>query len=95
MSTLTGFHCISVTIVSQWALSFAIIFIVEIKASFIRQSNTKITMNREYLSIRTSTRSNCVIHYGCIDFVTHAQFGVRSGLMTARDPKMSHDTGKQ
>ena len=46
-------------------------------------------------SIRTSTRSNCVIHYGCINFVTHAQFGVRSGLMTARDPKMSHDTGKQ
>ena len=45
--------------------------------------------------IRTSTRSNCVIHYGCINFVTHAQFGVRSGLMTARDPKMSHDTGKQ
>ena len=47
------------------------------------------------LPIRTSTRSNCVIHYGCINFVTHAQFGVRSGLMTARDPKMSHDTGKQ
>ena len=46
-------------------------------------------------SIRTSTRSNCVIHYGSINFVTHAQFGVRSGLMTARDPKMSHDTGKQ
>ena len=25
--------------------------------------------------IRTSTRSNCVIHYACINFATHAQFG--------------------
>ena len=46
---------------------------------------TFILSHRLFQAIRTSTRSNCVIHYGCINFVTHAQFGVRSGLMTARD----------
>ena len=29
-------------------------------------------------SIRTSTRSNCVIHYSCINFATHAQFGANT-----------------
>ena len=29
-------------------------------------------------SIRTSTRSNCVIHYTCINFATHAQFGANT-----------------
>ena len=28
--------------------------------------------------IRTSTRSNCVIHYSCINFATHAQFGANT-----------------
>ena len=28
--------------------------------------------------IRTSTRSNCVIHYARINFATHAQFGANT-----------------
>ena len=28
--------------------------------------------------VRTSTRSNCVIHYSCINFATHAQFSANT-----------------
>ena len=28
--------------------------------------------------IRTSTRSNCVIYYACINFATYAQFGANT-----------------